>query len=144
MARTTIDDLLHRARKNLHRLDPEQTLAAQRAGALIVDTRSHDERARHGIIPHSLHIPRSVLEWRLDPDSPHRNTDVCDLTRQLIVVCAHGYSSSLAAATLQELGYTRATDLIGGFVAWKSAGLPVAPAPAAAEGLAGMGATAAL
>lgn len=131
MARTTIDDLLARARKHLVRVDPEQALAAQRAGALIVDTRSHDDRVRSGTIPGSAHVPRTVLEWRFDPDSPHRNPDVCELGRWVIVVCTDGYSSSLAAATLQELGYRRATDLIGGFTAWKSAGLPVVPALAA-------------
>lgn len=91
------------------------------------------------MIPGSLHIPRTVLEWRLDPDSPHRNPHVCDLTQHVIVVCADGYSSSLAAATLQELGYSRATDLVGGFDAWKSRGLPVSPARPD-DGAAGMGA----
>lgn len=96
-----------------------------------MDTRSHDERVRCGTIPGSTHIPRTVLEWRFDPDSPHRNPDVCGLGRWVIIVCTDGYSSSLAAATLQELGYRRATDLIGGYTAWKSAGLPVVPALAA-------------
>jgi MFS family permease len=137
--RTTIDDLLERARSRLKRLDPDQALAAQRSGALIVDLRSPDERVRHGVIPGSLHIPRSVLEWRLDPDSPHRNPHASDLTRQVILVCADGYSSSLAAATLQELGYRRATDLAGGFNAWKRRGLPISPAPIE-EGAPGMGA----
>jgi MFS family permease len=137
--RTTIDDLLERARSRLQRLEPGQALAAQRAGALIVDLRSPDERARHGVIPGSLHIPRSVLEWRLDPDSPHRNPHVSDLTQHVILVCADGYSSSLAAATLQQLGYRRATDLAGGFNSWKSRGLPISRAPLD-EGAAGMGA----
>ena len=125
MARTTIDQLLQRARNRLERLEPEQALEAQRVGALIVDTRSHDERARHGIIPGSLHVPRTVLEWRLDPDSPHRNAYACDLETRVVVVCADGYSSSLAAASLQDIGLVNATDIIGGFAAWKTSGLPV-------------------
>lgn len=140
MARTTIDELLERARARLERLSPEEALAAQGNGALLVDVRSHDERARHGVIPGSLHVPRTVLEWRLDPDSPNRNPEACDLARHVVVLCADGYSSSLAAATLQELGYPRATDLVGGFNAWKSRGLPVATAPPAGEGPSGMGA----
>jgi rhodanese-related sulfurtransferase len=139
MARTTIEELLERARAGLERLEPEGALEAQRNGALLVDVRSHEERARLGVIPGSLHVPRTVLEWRLDPGSPHRNPDACDLRRHLVVVCADGYSSSLAAATLQELGYRRATDLVGGFNAWKNKGLPVAPPPAVGEELPGMG-----
>jgi rhodanese-related sulfurtransferase len=83
------------------------------------------------VIPGAVHIPRTVLEWRLDPDSDpaHRSPFVNDLDQRLVVVCAHGYSSSLAAATLQELGFARATDVAGGFEAWKEQGLPVVPAP---------------
>ena len=130
MARKTIDDLLREARSRLERLEPEQALAAQRAGALLVDTRSHEERIRYGVIPGSLHIPRSVLEWRLDPDADpeYRNPHVGGLDEWLVLVCAHGYSTSLAAATLQDLGFTRATDVVGGFTAWKERGLPVQPA----------------
>lgn len=130
MGRKTIDDLLREARSRLERLEPEQALAAQRAGALLVDTRSHDERIRYGVIPGSLHIPRSVLEWRLDPDADpeYRNSHVGGLDEWLVLVCAHGYSTSLAAATLQDLGFTRATDVVGGFTAWKERGLPVQPA----------------
>jgi rhodanese-related sulfurtransferase len=131
MGRKTIDDLLRDARNGLKRLEPEEALAAQRDGALLIDTRSHDERARHGVIPGSLHIPRSVLEWRLDPDSDpaYKSPYVDGLDEWLVLVCAHGYSASLAAATLQELGFARATDLGGGFTAWKERGLPVSPAP---------------
>jgi MFS family permease len=139
VARTTIDDMLTKARRTLERLEPNEALAAQRAGALIVDIRSHDQRAHHGVIPGSLHVPRTVLEWRLDPDSPHRNPHACNLERQVVVVCADGYSSSLAAAALQELGYVRATDIIGGFEGWASQGLPTMPAPPAEYGVAGMG-----
>jgi len=130
MARKTIDDLLAEARSRLERLEPEEALEAQRSGALIVDTRSHHERQREGIIPGSLHIPRSVLEWRLDPDADpaYRNPNIHGLDDWIVLVCAHGYSTSLAAATLQDLGFTRATDMTGGFTAWKARGLSVGAA----------------
>ena len=108
-----------RLRKSAHR--------AMADGALLVDLRSHDERRRHGVIPGSLHIPRSVLEWRVDPDSGYTNPHIATLDRQLILFCAQGFSSSFAAASLRELGCSNATDLVGGFDAWKSAGLPVRP-----------------
>jgi rhodanese-related sulfurtransferase len=131
MTRKTIDQLLAEARGRLERLEPDAAYAAQRDGALLIDTRSSDERAREGVIPGAVHIPRTVLEWRLDPDNDpaHRNPYVQGLDQRLVVVCAHGYSSSLAAATLQDLGFARATDVAGGFVAWKQQGLPVIPAP---------------
>lgn len=131
MTRTTISDLLAEARARLARLEPEAALAAQRSGAIVVDTRSVDERTRDGVIPGSLHIPLSVLPWRLDPETEdaYRNPYVSGLDTHVILVCAHGYSSSIAAATLQGLGFSRATDLAGGFVAWKEHALPVSPAP---------------
>jgi len=142
MTRTTIDQLLREARDRLDRLEPAEALSAQAAGALLIDTRSGDERRRDGVIPGALHIPRSVLEWRLDPenDPARRNPHVPGLEVHVVVVCAHGYSSSLAAATLQTLGFSRATDLVGGFEAWKAQGLPVGSAPASdPRGLPGTG-----
>jgi rhodanese-related sulfurtransferase len=142
MTRTTIDQLLREARDRLDRLEPAKAFAAQEAGALLIDTRSSDERRRDGVIPGALHIPRSMLEWRLDPESDPalRNPHVSGLDAHIVVVCAHGYSSSLAAATLQTLGFARATDLVGGFEAWKEQGLPVGPAPASnPTGLPGTG-----
>jgi rhodanese-related sulfurtransferase len=135
VTRKTIDQLLAEARGRLERLEPAEALAAQEAGAILIDTRSSDERRREGVIPGALHIPRTVLEWRLDPeaDPAYRSPHVDSLDLQLVVVCAHGYSSSLAAATLQELGFSRATDVAGGFTAWKEQGLPVIPAPAEAS-----------
>ena len=141
-ARTTIDDLLREARAGLDRLGPSQVLAAQAEGALLIDTRSGEERARDGVIPGAIHIPRSVLEWRLDPaaDPAFHNPHVVGLEQRLVLVCAHGFSTSLAAATLQRLGFTKATDLDGGFEAWRDAGLPVHPAPEVREDVApGMG-----
>jgi rhodanese-related sulfurtransferase len=142
MGRKTITDLLSEARARLERLEPEEALVAQRSGALLIDTRSHDERAREGVIPGSLHIPRSVLEWRLDPDADpeYRNPNIAGLDEPIILVCAHGYSTSLAAATLQDLGFKRATDLVGGFAEWKERGLPVEVArPVADSAVPGMG-----
>lgn len=142
MNRRTIAELLAEARARLERLEPEEALAAQRSGALVIDTRSHDERVRQGVIPGSLHIPRSVLEWRLDPDADpeFRNSSISGLDEWIVLVCAHGFSTSLAAATLQDLGFTRATDIVGGFTAWKERGLPVQPArPVADDAVPGMG-----
>ena len=143
MGRKTIDDLVREARGRLERLEPRDALAAQRAGALLIDTRSNDERSRYGVIPGALHIPRSVLEWRLDPDtdSAFRNPNILGLDQWLVLVCAHGYSTSLAAATLQEIGFDRATDVVGGFMAWKGQGLTVHRAPDVDEAaVPGMGA----
>jgi len=130
-SRKTLADLLDEARSRLDRLAPEDALEAQSAGALLIDTRSADERARDGVIPGALHIPRSVLEWRLDPDADpaFHNPHVVGLDQHLILVCAHGESTSLAAVTLHDLGFARATDLAGGFAAWQAAGLPVHAAP---------------
>ena len=140
-ARTTIDDLLRDARARLDRLEPEEASAAQQAGALLIDTRSADERRRDGVIPGSLHIPLSVLEWRLDPaaDPAFHNPHLEGLDQWLVLVCAHGYSTSLAAARLQQLGFRRATDVIGGFTAWRDVGLPVRAGAQGAVQVAGMG-----
>ncbi len=107
------------------RLGPHEAFAAAADGALIVDIRDAAARARVGVVTGSLNIPRTVLEWRLDPESPSRNPHVGGLDRQIIVLCDHGYSSSLAAAVLVELGFRRAADVIGGIEAWLAAGLPV-------------------
>ena len=92
------------------------------------------------MIPGSIHIPRSVLEWRVDPDSPFRNAAVADLERELILVCADGYSSSLAVVSLEQLGFVRVGDLAGGFRGWVAAGLATVDAPRRSAGLPGMGA----
>jgi MFS family permease len=129
-ARRTVDDLLEAARERVApRPTPLQAHEALGEGALIIDLRSHDKRRRHGVVPGSIHIPRSVLEWRVDPDCEFRNPAACDLDRTVILMCADGFSSSFAALSLRELGFRRATDLVGGFSAWKAEGLPVRPAP---------------
>ena len=116
--RQTIDGLLESARSRLDRLDPAAAHAAQGRGALVIDTRCEELREESGVIPGSVHVPLSVLYWRMDPTSGHHDPSLVDADRQVILVCAHGYSSSLAAATLQVLGYARATDIVGGFEAW--------------------------
>lgn len=121
----TVARLLDAARSRLERLSPAEALAAQTAGALLVDTRCAELRRESGAIPGSVHVPLSVLYWRLDPDSPYHDEALSDRDRQVILLCAHGFSSSLAAATLREIGFDRATDVIGGFEAWEAAGLPV-------------------
>ncbi|HYU62366.1 MAG TPA: rhodanese-like domain-containing protein [Verrucomicrobiae bacterium] len=120
-----ITEVLELARRRLKRVTPEQAAAEQASGALLVDTRTGLQRDRDGAIPGALVIDRTVLEWRLDPTSPSRIPDAKDHLVRVILVCAEGYSSSLAAASLQDLGLVNATDVIGGFEAWKAAGLPV-------------------
>ena len=127
MPRRTLDDLLAAARASIERLEPAEALAAARDGARILDIRA----APAELVPGSLHVPRTVLEWRLDPDSASRSPHAPGLDERVILLCDHGESSSLAAATLVELGFTRAGDIAGGFAAWVEAGLPVVPAPAA-------------
>ncbi len=113
--------------RGLDRLTPEAAHAAVGAGAVIVDTRPLDQRRAQGVVPGAIVVGRNVLEWRADGTSGH--ADAALAGRDLIVMCAEGYSSSLAAATLQEIGLPSATDMIGGFEAWRDAGLPVEPCP---------------
>jgi rhodanese-related sulfurtransferase len=124
-----VDQMLADARARLHRLDPAAAAAAQRDGAVLVDIRPAAQRAGTGIIPGALVVERNYLEWRFDPDCDARLpvADSYDLT--VVLYCAEGYTSSLAAATLQELGLHRATDLAGGLNAWLAAGLPTVPEP---------------
>jgi rhodanese-related sulfurtransferase len=124
----TIDDLLGAARARLDRVGPEQAQAAVQAGALLVDIRPAAQRAAEGEVPGALVIERNVLEWRFDPASDARLPQAGRYDLPVIVMCSQGYTSSLAAASLQDLGLTAATDLDGGFQAWATAGLPVVPA----------------
>jgi len=125
--RKTVDDLFAEACSRIDRLDPSAAYEDAGRGALILDIRADDSRRRDGVVPGALHIPRTVLEWRVDPDSAWHNEDVGDLDTRLIVICEHGNSSALAASTLVELGFSRAADVVGGFAAWQEAGLPVGP-----------------
>ena len=126
MSARTIDEVLSRARRGLRRLRPEAAAAAVRQGAVLVDIRPAAQRRLEGEVPDSLVVERNVLEWRFDPASraclPMAAHDL-----QVVVLCSEGYTSSLAAAALQELGVHRATDVEGGFRAWREAGLPTAP-----------------
>jgi rhodanese-related sulfurtransferase len=122
----TIDLMLARARRRLERVSVDDVAGAVRDGAVLVDIRSEVQRAADGLIPDAIFHPRNVLEWRCDPASGHADPRLSgDLDRRIILVCNEGYQSSLAAATLLDLGFRRATDLVGGFQAWAAAGLPV-------------------
>jgi rhodanese-related sulfurtransferase len=121
----SIDDLLTDARARLERVTPEEAAkAVDERDALLVDTRPEWQRREEGEIPGALLIERNHIEWRLDPASDARIPEAVDHDVEVIVVCSEGYASSLAAASLQDLGLHRATDLIGGFRAWREAGLP--------------------
>jgi rhodanese-related sulfurtransferase len=124
----TVEELLADARQGLERLTPQQAGAAMADGAILVDIRSDAQRARDGILPGAIHVPRNVLEWRADCSSPHREPALGGPQARLMLICHEGYQSSLAAATLQRLGRD-ATDVIGGYVEWRAAGLPLAPPP---------------
>jgi len=113
-----IDALLEAARRGLDRVQPADLAAEMALGALVVDTRPLEQRRRDGDLPGAVVIDRNILEWRLDPTSPYHLPGLTDASRRVVVVCNQGYSSSLAAATLRQLGLRRATDLDGGFQAW--------------------------
>jgi rhodanese-related sulfurtransferase len=125
--RVTVDELLDEARTSLERVAPAAAQRAVEGGALLVDIRPSDLRERDGTIPGALIIERNVLEWRLDPTGAHRIPEMATHDRVVIVLCDEGYASSLAARSLQRLGVRGATDLVGGFQAWRAAGLPVEP-----------------
>jgi rhodanese-related sulfurtransferase len=142
--RVTIDALLDRARQRLDRVTVDDVADAVRDGALIVDIRSEVQRAIGGLIPGAIFYPRNVLEWRCDPASGYDDPRLSgDLGRRIVLICDEGYQSSLAAATLQDLGFSRATDLVGGFQAWATAGLPVLRAAATGHDGLGRGTSAA-
>jgi rhodanese-related sulfurtransferase len=126
---SAIDELLERARAGLERIAPDRAADALRSGdAILIDIRSETQRSEDGIVPGAQVVPRNVLEWRCDPSSEWRDPALAQPETLLIVMCNEGYQSSLAAATLKELGLQRATDLVGGFQAWRAAGLPVSRA----------------
>ena len=123
----TVDDLLEAARSSLQRVTATEARDAAANGALLVDTRPSEQRSRDGTIPGAIVIDRNVLEWRLDPAGAHHIPEIMAHDQQVILFCNEGYSSSLAARSLQELGLRNATDLIGGIQAWIAAGLPIEP-----------------
>lgn len=134
----TIEQLLDEARRGLDRVSPQRARAEMAWGAQLIDIRSELDRERDGVIPGAKFIARNVLEWRCDPRSQWRDREVTDDPARVILICDEGYQSSLAAATLQQFGLADATDVIGGFQAWRAAELPVvpyvgAPGPEAAQ-----------
>jgi rhodanese-related sulfurtransferase len=120
-----IDELLERVRAGFVRVGPREAAAAAADDALLVDIRYAELRERDGLIPGALVVERNELEWRLDPRGSHRVPQAVSHDLRIVVVCNEGYASSLAVASLRQLGLDRATDLIGGFQAWRAAGLPV-------------------
>ena len=121
----TVDELLEQARARLDRVSPEQAAQAKRDdGALLIDIRAESQRAADGTVPDAHFVPRNVLEWRLDPASDARDPELAGHARTVILMCDEGYASSLAAVVLKDLGIENATDLIGGYKAWRDAGLP--------------------
>jgi rhodanese-related sulfurtransferase len=113
-----IDEVLASARARLDRLAPEDLERERLNGAVVVDIRPVEQRLRDGALPGAIVIDRNVLEWRLDPSCPHHLPDITARDTRIVIVCNEGYSSSLAAASLRDVGLTRATDLIGGYQAW--------------------------
>jgi rhodanese-related sulfurtransferase len=120
-----IDEILGTERQRLHRLIPVQARDAMREGALLIDIRPQAQRLAEGQVPGALHVERNVLEWRFDPRSQARLPQATGYDLRLIIMCSQGYASSLAAASLQDIGLHHTTDLAGGFIAWAQAGLPV-------------------
>ena len=120
-----VDRLLDQARTRLRRLGPPEAAAVVAGGGLLVDIRPAAQRQEEGEVPGALVVERNVLEWRLDPTSPHRLAQIRGHDQPVAVLCSEGYTSSLAAAALQDLGLSRATDVVGGYQAWARAGLPV-------------------
>lgn len=121
----SVDELLAEARFVLDRVTPQQARDEFAHGAVLIDTRTSEQRTEHGEIPGAIPIGLNVLEWRLDPSSEWRIAQATGHDVRVIVFCQQGYSSSLAAARLQSMGLHRATDVIGGFEAWRDAGLPI-------------------
>lgn len=121
----TIDDVLFRARTRLQRVDVDDLAKELDSNTLVIDIRPIQQRREYGEIPGSIAIERNILEWRLDPASSARISATTDHDVRVVIVCQEGYASSLAAASLQDLGLHRATDLVGGVRAWREAGHPV-------------------
>ncbi|WP_076261188.1 rhodanese-like domain-containing protein [Intrasporangium flavum] len=128
----TIDEVLAEARSRLHRVTPEEADQARHRGAVVVDIRPEAQRRANGELPFAVVIERNVLEWRLDPSS-EAALPIASHDLEVVVLCQEGYTSSLAAASLQDLGIHRATDVIGGYAAWRDwlAGRPADATPPA-------------
>ena len=125
MGPRTVEQLLAEARAQLERVTPADAAERQKHGALIIDVRIEEPRQRDGTVPGARVISLNHLEWRLDPTSSSRIAEARDHDVDVVLLCDEGYCSSLAAARLQALGLHRATDVVGGFQAWRAAGLPI-------------------
>ncbi len=119
-----VDEMLGKARSGYRRVTPHEAARIWAGGGLLVDTRPAAQRAEFGEIPGAISLERNVLEWRLDPTSPDRHAQVTSPDQDIVVFCQAGYASSLAVASLRQLGLSRVTDLVGGYEAWLATGLP--------------------
>jgi rhodanese-related sulfurtransferase len=119
--RSTIDEVLARAQGGLDRVTSDELADEVAGGAIVIDIRPADQRERDGDLPGAVVVDRNVLEWRLDPTSRHRLPVATGHDVRFVIVCNEGYGSSLAARSLREIGLDRATDLVGGFQAWRMA-----------------------
>ena len=141
--RKNVHELLAEARAGLDRVSPAELNGLMEAGGSaddgrlrVIDVRTRDDREATGVIDGSEHIELSVLEWRIDPESDASEGTAADFGDRLVIVCNEGFSSSQAAARLQEIGFDNATDLEGGMAGWIAHGLPVAAAPGVSRGAA--------
>jgi rhodanese-related sulfurtransferase len=123
--RVTVDELLADARSSVRRLTPQETKAEMARGLTLVDIRSDAQRDADGLIPSAVYVPRNALEWRLDPACAHRDPDLGRTDARVALICDEGYQSSLAAAVVARFGLAEVTEVMGGFQAWRAAGLPV-------------------
>jgi rhodanese-related sulfurtransferase len=123
--RVTVDELLADARSSVRRLTPRETKAERARGLTLVDIRSDAQRDADGLIPSAVYVPRNALEWRLDPACAHRDPDLGRTDARVALICDEGYQSSLAAAVVARFGLAEVTEVMGGFQAWRAAGLPV-------------------
>ena len=115
--------LLARSRSRIDRVEPADVPAALSAGAVLIDIRTDRQRRGLGVVPGSIWYPRNCLEWRCVPGTEHLDPAVARADGRVIVMCLHGFQSSLAAALLRDLGVVRAGDLVGGFEGWVAAGM---------------------
>jgi rhodanese-related sulfurtransferase len=119
--------LLAASRARIDRFEPAEVPAAAAAGAVLVDIRADQQRRTGGVVPGSIWYPRNCLEWRCAPGTEHLDPAVARANGFVLLICQHGYQTSLAAAVLRDLGVSRASDVIGGFEGWCAAGMPVEP-----------------
>lgn len=120
MSATSVEQLLADARRDIDRVRPEELGPWRVAGALLIDIRPERQRAEEGEFDHAIVVERNVLEWRFDLRGDHALADIDGYGQPVVVACSEGYASSLAAASLRDLGFTRVADLAGGYMAWRA------------------------